>query len=1011
LLTTICGLLRAVVGCLLLVTVFPWGGSAQSRLTGADLEGIVRDESGAVTPGATITVTNHATNLTRAVVTDHLGRFIVPALAPGTYAVAAELAGFAGATHERVSLHLGQLVSLAFTLKVAAASQQVEVVADAPLLDVRDTSVSEVIGGEQIESLPTNGRNFISFAVIAPGVARDNTPQQGAAATSGLSFAGQRARSNNIMVDGLDNNDLAVGGVRAVFSQEAIREFQVLTNSYSAEFGKASGGVVNIVTKSGTNAFHGNAFGYFRDAGLNARNHFEQFDSFGDAVQHDKAPFSQNQYGATFGGPIRRQETFFFTSFERFEQNSSNLVTIDRTAADILTRAGFSVVPGANPYAIEHTQLLGKIDQQWKPGANVVVRVNYSDGTNENIEPFGGLVAKSRGAIRLVKDWSSSASQTNVFGGRWVNEARIQHAYQDQKLNSLDPNCGGSCLSDDQGGPTLEVTGVASVGRQRVTPQPRLSNRVQAVETVSFFAGNHQIKGGIDFNWIRSRDAFPFHFGGRYIFAALPFVPGVTPRALSAIEAVEFGFPAAYIQGTGHARSAYGYKDLSVFVQDEWRINSRVTLKPGLRYQIQFWPGLHYDISDVNGTRLRYPFPHDRNNVAPRLALSLDPTGTGRTAFRASYGMFYDNHVTATVFITDAIDGTADGVRTLAARFPSPIVQTAWNAPGHRLSDAQTQALIDGGSFPSTVLAIDPGLKTPYAHHASAGIEHTWRTNLAASASFIHVRGAHQLATLDYNPIVPALGPNRRPNDVNGIAGTSASVLQYSSFGDTWYRGLVATISKRNSEGNHVLASYTFSKAEDNSADFPTAFIPQDNGLGRNPRDPRGVPLGFNADLERGPAIWDERHRLVISGAYRAPRVAQFSAIVTAASGRPYTPLAGVDLNGDGNGGVQPPDRARRVPGDPATSVARNSERLPSQFSVDVRISRRFAAGRALVVEPMLEAFNLFNRTNFTEANNVFGTGAFPSEPARDANGRVTYGLFTQAQPPRQVQLAIKLSF
>src|SRR5438552_5356374 len=319
---------RAYGVVLFLLLLVPHGLWAQARLTGADIDGTVRDESGGVMPGATITVTNLDTNLVRSTVTTAQGRFVVPALPPGPYKLTVELPGFARAAREDLVLQLGQSVTLGFRLSLAKAAETITVQAPAPLVDVHDASVSQVVGGQQIESLPINGRNFISFAVITPGVTQDNTPQQGASATSGLSFAGQRARSNNIMVDGLDNNDPAVGAVRALFSQEAIREFQVLTNSYSAEFGKASGGVVNIVTKSGTNEFHGNVFGYFRDKSLNAKDHFEQVDVFGDPIQREKSPFRQYQYGATLGGPVKKEKTFFFSSFERLDQQASNLVTI-----------------------------------------------------------------------------------------------------------------------------------------------------------------------------------------------------------------------------------------------------------------------------------------------------------------------------------------------------------------------------------------------------------------------------------------------------------------------------------------------------------------------------------------------------------------------------------------------------------------------------------------------------------------------------------------------------------
>ena len=202
---------------------------------------------------------------------------------------------------------------------------------DAPVVDPQKTVVSSVISREQIQHLPINGRSFIGFSLLAPAVVTDRTPQQGASGTSGLSFAGQRARSNNITVDGLDNNDSTIGSVRATFSQEAVREFQVLTNSYSAEFGKASGGVVNIVTKSGTNTMAGNLFFFLRDSALNSKDHFERFDPAGQPIDREKAPYSQKQYGGTLGGPIRRDRTFYFLSYERLDIAAHNFVTIDGT--------------------------------------------------------------------------------------------------------------------------------------------------------------------------------------------------------------------------------------------------------------------------------------------------------------------------------------------------------------------------------------------------------------------------------------------------------------------------------------------------------------------------------------------------------------------------------------------------------------------------------------------------------------------------------------------------------
>ena len=1001
-----------VVFCVLLT--LPASALGQARLTGADLAGTVTDRSGGVLPGATVTVVNAATNVSRTVPTDTGGRYSVPALPPGTYTIRVELPGFSPRTRAGVELALGRSVVMDFTLEISAAAEEVTVTANIPLVDVGRTEVSTVVNQQFIDNLPINGRNFIGFSVITPGVSTDKTPQQGASATSGLSFTGQRARSNNIMVDGLDNNDPVVGAVRAVFSQEAIREFQVLTDSYSAEFGKASGGVVNIVTKSGTNTVRGNAFFYFRDDSLNAKSYFDKFDLFGNAVDLEKAPFNQRQWGATLGGPAQKDRSFYFLSAERTDVKDSRLVKIDPAAATLLTGLGFPVETGNVPLAVKNTEVFGKLDHQWTSEKSLTARGTFADVTRDGVDDFGGTVAKSLGSTQYRTDWGLSASETDVFSGRWLNELRTQFAHEDQTIQSLDPTCNGPCIGLDQGGPTLEITGVASVGRQRFTPQTRINNRIQLLDTVSVLSASHHYKAGVEYNRVDTPEsALPLHFGGRYIFSAIPALGIAT-----ALDGVRRGVPAAYVQGYGNPNFAGTTHDLSLFAQDEWRL-SRLTIKPGVRYQRQFWSDYTYKVSDVGGSTFSYPFPNDANNLAPRIALAYDVTGDGRTSLHGSYGMFYENTITALQSITQIITG-GQGARTLV--LAAPRASLAWNAPGHRLSEDQAKALL-GGSYPSTVISADPNLKTGYTHQAALGVDRALGSDLTVSLNAVYVRGFHQPGTIDYNPVLPAvLGTSRRPNDLpcsanpaatcinGGIPGSSASILQYSSFGDSWYKGMTVAVGKRPSHHSQFLLSYTLSKAEDTSTDFQSNFIPQNNGLGRNPGDKFGLPLGFDPNLERGPATHDQRHRLVMSGMYNLPAGMELSGIFTAASGRPYTPLAGADLNGDGNGGAFPSDRARVTPASEASSVGRNSATTEPQYNVDVRVSKRIKLGGRAALDAILDVFNVFNRANFVEDTNqssftIFGTGAYPANPLP------TYGRYTLTLPPRQVQLAAKISF
>ncbi len=774
----------ALVAAILLIAASAYG---QSGATTGSLSGVVQDLTGGVLVDAVVTATYLDTNTVRTARTDDHGRYAIAGLSPGAYAVSALAPAFVRVTTGApVTIIVGKGTTADFTLtQVEAPGATVQVNAPAPFADPVRTVVSSTVARGEIDGLPINIRDPISFAFLAPGVSTDRTPQQGSSATSGMTFAGQRARSNNVLADGVDSNDSTVGGVRSVLPQDAVDEFQVLTSGYSAEFGKASGGVVGIVTRHGANNHTGTAFFLFRDDALSAKEYFERFSPAGQPIDRPKAPYGQQQFGASGGGPLRRDRTFYFAAFEGLRVQANNFVTIDDTTpvtlfgqslgtpADIIRRAGFPIETGHVPYDVRTNKIFGRVDQVIGPSDNLNVRVNWATDYNENSESWGGEVARSRGGVLEAHDFTGAATHLHSWQ-QSLNELRTQLVYRDQTVLALDPACSGPCDGNDEGGPTLELAGVASVGRQRFTPQPRETLRFQASDVFSVSHRRGFLKLGGDYNAINHPSgSIPLHFGGRYIFSPLPAIPGLLPESVSAIQALALGLPAAYVQGYGNPASQYLVQDLSLFAQDEWRIRD-VTMHAGVRFQTQMLPDISYAVKGLDP----YTFPEKRN-VAPRLAAVWTPAP--RTSIHGGYGRFYDIHVTSLPGVTDVVDGSAEGVRTLVAPFPNSIA--AWNAPGHRLSENAV------GPFPSLAITASPTLTTPYSDQSTIGFTQELKPSLEFSADYIHVRGNDQVGTLDYNPVRPGArsqSSSRRSHRQWGadcrVVGVAAAVHELRSY-------------------------------------------------------------------------------------------------------------------------------------------------------------------------------------------------------------------------------------
>jgi hypothetical protein len=749
----------------LLVSVIAY---AQGGVATGDLHVTVKDPSGNIVTNATVTVKDVAKGLERTATSDGQGGYNARQLPPGTYSVAVAVQGFTRVQSSGVSITVGGLVELPITLSVAGTTEVVEVSSQAELIETSRSSTTNTIGERRIDNLPINGRNYINFTLTDSQVVRDAAPNTGAAPTSGLNMSGQRARSNLVNVDGADATDNSVNGVRSTVSQEAVQEFQIISNNYAAEYGRAAGGVVNIITRSGSNAFHGDVFGYLRNRAFQAVNPFSTV----------KNPaYTRVQAGVAFGGPIKKDKTYYYFSYEitrRHETGFSsigqdnyglvpfdaspyfgvgpgtvnlqltpaqvaflsdpatlNAIFTDQTGtvgpiiAEYAAGAGASsgmAVNGAWPASLvqvltggalsnfsgfpstcpppgpcfipgsyrtldsqrgnfpvfEGTSLYSlRLDHNLGMSHRLTLRGNVSPSTVTGIEVSGqdqpfGQNAYSRTSEQTYRDVTGMFQDTWTIGNSKVNEFRFQYARRGLSYfyNTQTP---------DGSTPAVNITGFAYFGREPYSYIQRTEQRYQFTDNFSWSIGRHNTKFGADFNYLPLDAIFTVNYGGVYDFgpvsaanalpsadfAALPQSLRQSMAPLNAVQAYGFGVPGSLVQGLGSPKDSFRNIPMGFFWQDSWRINPRVTVNYGVRYDVEIPPtfkapqGLAAAAYHTLG--LQKGIQTDKNNVQPRLGVAWDPKGDGKTVVRASYGMFYDHPLLGLYFLGDASDGSSSG--------------------------------------------------------------------------------------------------------------------------------------------------------------------------------------------------------------------------------------------------------------------------------------------------------------------------------------------------------------
>lgn len=937
---------RALLGALFLLLVSSRPTAAQQAVDYASVAGRVTDSSGGVVAGATVLARQVETNLASSTSTDGEGRFRFPYLRVGPYELRVTQPGFATATRQ-LTLTVGAAFELPVVLAVDGVTDTVSVAAAAPILESARSQVAVTMREQEVRSLPLNGRNFLDIALLAPTVAPPNiNSTQLFAETSavpgvGLSVGSQRNLSNGFIVDGLSANDDAAGLSGLPYGVDAVEQFQVVTSGGQAELGRALGGYVNVVTRSGTNRLRGTAYGFFRDDRFNAAN----------ALSGTTLPMSQQQYGGSLGGPVRRDRTFYFANAEQRRLDQTGLTTIsEANAAAINARLAAVGYPGApvttglydNP--VDSLNVLAKVDHAVNGSDRLTVRYSLYDVVSTNSRGAGGLNAPSASAGLDNRDQAVAFSNTLTLGSRTVNETRAQYTHSDLQARS-----------SDRIGPAVSIAGVASFGTLSGSPQARRNHMWQVVDTLSHQRGAHALRGGVDLVLNDDAIEFPRSFRGAYAFSSLAnFLTGTYNNA-------------GYTQTFGVNTVAQRSTNLGVFVQDEWSAASSLTLNLGLRYDLQTLETI----------------ATDRGNVSPRVGLAWTPGASRTLVVRASGGLYYDRvplRALANALLSAGNTTDLDQLRQTSISL----------TPGQ--AGAPVFPAILAAPVPSVTLfnltTMQRDLQNARSTQGSVEVERQIGRSGTVSAGYSYLKGEGLLMAINQNvPSCVPVGTNNGCRPISAYGNDS----RYSSAGHSTYHALLVTLTQRPAAWGSYRVSYTLSKAMNDVGEF---FF-------SGPIDP------FDISKDWARADSDRRHMLAATGSLTSPSDPagsawealshgwQLSAMLQAYSAAPFNITSGVNTV-QGTAGRPIVDGA---------FIPRNAGVGDTFVSLGVRVSRTFALGSRTQLEALAEVFNLTNAVNETARNTNFGTGAYPSAPS------ATFNQVTAVGDPRSAQFALRVRF
>jgi hypothetical protein len=1054
---------------------------AAAQATGA-ITGIATDASGAVLPGVTIDVTSRDTSQVRTAVTGADGFYTIPLVNPGLYQIKATLSGFRTTVRDAITVVVNETVRGDMVLQVGQVEEQVTVLGQSPLVETTNATLGVVIDRQKVVDLPLNGRNFAQLGTLIPGVVAPPTAlgaafgQEGNATpggfgnvTGGFNVNGQRNQSNNFLLDGATNNDSFNTGFVLRPPPDAIQEFKILTHSYDAEYGRNAGSVVNVVTKSGTNDWHGGAWEFNRDDRLQSKNFFATA----------KPALKQNQFGGAIGGPLVRNRLFMFSYFEGFQNKQG--VTDTRTVLSAAQRSGdFSggvvirdpltgqpfpgnvIPPGRindisrrildqyiplpnstlnrsvrSPNVEDRRQQFGtRLDYQLNEKHTLLGR--YMIGHTRNVNPLGGSNFSPAGNTSIATLQDAMGSDTWMLKPTMINVARASMNRISAKptvtsgLNLRDLGFNMTPSNPTAAGlPFITVTGFFTTGDAQQPFATRVNNVFGITDDLTWVAGRHSMKFGGELRRDQIKVSFINRPNGDFTFGGTQY---------SGNSAADFllGFPTQYRQATGDPNLDGSSWVYAIYGQDEFRI-SRVTLNYGVRYEVNqpfaesqdhlnaFHPG-QQSTKFPNAPRgLVYPgdegvprgtYPTDRNNVAPRLAAAWDVGGDGRTAVRGAWGLFYDT-----------LPGQGDFFQngTLAPPF-QPLTEVNFPLLVTASPFANPLQNVTGTpGFPAGLIFIgwSRDFATPVVQQYNLTVQQQVGANWGIEAGYVGSRGKNLPIFMEVNPTIPILSP--APAIGSRVFPAFSLVRPTFSEAKSWYDSLQASARMRPWHGLNVLASYTLAHAVDHVSGL---------NIGGESRPMLPVTIGDQASIdaalarEKGDALFDARHRFVLSFGYELPRLTdrgaatrlvlggwQANGIIQGQTGFPLTVteptnVALTSLTNRPNMTCDPNEGGARTTAQwfntacferltvaanagQVGNEARNVVRGPGFNRTDLSLFKNFALG-GQQLQLRVEAFNVFNQERFGQPGNMPGP---------------TFGAITSADDGRIVQLGIKYTF